>query len=90
MCNPAGPGMNAIQKAIDQVGGAARLATALRTSPQRINNWLVRGIPNREALNIAAATGWRVTPHELRPDIYPHPDDGLPVELRSTQREHAA
>ncbi|MCV5295753.1 hypothetical protein OFC42_28600, partial [Escherichia coli] len=21
---------------------------------------------------------WSVTPHELRPDIYPNPNDGLP------------
>ncbi|ACI38640.1 hypothetical protein ECEC1846_1140 [Escherichia coli EC1846] len=22
---------------------------------------------------------WEVTPHEIRPDIYPNPTDGLPV-----------
>ena len=82
--------MTAIQKAIDQMGGTVKLANALRTSPQRVNNWLVRGIPHSEVLSIAAATGWTITPHELRPDIYPHPDDGLPVALRSTQHENAA
>lgn len=28
----------------------------------------------------AAATGFKVTPHELRPDLYPNPRDGLPVQ----------
>jgi hypothetical protein len=29
-------------------------------------------------LNAAAATDWQVTPHDWRPDLYPHPDDGMP------------
>ena len=29
-------------------------------------------------IDVCAATGWRVTPHELRPDLYPNADDGLP------------
>jgi DNA-binding transcriptional regulator YdaS (Cro superfamily) len=42
----------------------------------------IRDIPPTRAIEIAAATGWRVTPHELRPDLYPNPDDGLPPEVR--------
>lgn len=30
------------------------------------------------ALTWAAATGHKVTPHDLRPDLYPNPTDGLP------------
>lgn len=37
-------------------------------------------IPSEYVLTIAAATHYQVTPHELRPDIYPHPLDGLPRE----------
>ncbi|ADE90807.1 hypothetical protein AC03_5290 [Escherichia coli 3-073-06_S3_C1] len=25
---------------------------------------------------------WEVTPHEIRPDIYPNPTDGLPVGFK--------
>ncbi|MMZ41479.1 helix-turn-helix protein [compost metagenome] len=28
----------------------------------------------------AAATGFNVTPHDLRPDLYPNPSDGLPEQ----------
>ena len=31
-------------------------------------------------LKVAEATGWKVTPHEMRPDLYPHPEDGMPRE----------
>ncbi|QCT20808.1 helix-turn-helix domain-containing protein [Jejubacter calystegiae] len=30
------------------------------------------------ALKWAAATDHKVTPHDLRPDLYPNPTDGLP------------
>lgn len=33
---------------------------------------------------LAKATDWQVTPHELRPDLYPHPEDGLPASLRQS------
>ena len=32
-----------------------------------------------KALRVAEVTNFEVTPHELRPDIYPNPTDGLPV-----------
>lgn len=32
--------------------------------------------------DIAAGTGYKVTPHEIRADYFPHPDDGLPASLR--------
>jgi DNA-binding transcriptional regulator YdaS (Cro superfamily) len=35
------------------------------------------------AIKLAAATNYRITPHQIRPDLYPHPDDGLPDHLRS-------
>ncbi|HBN5546476.1 YdaS family helix-turn-helix protein [Enterobacter cloacae] len=30
------------------------------------------------ALKWAAATEFQVTPHDLRPDLYPNPTDGIP------------
>jgi len=36
------------------------------------------GVPPERVLPICAETGWRVTPHEVRPDIYPNPTDALP------------
>lgn len=38
---------------------------------------------NGNALKIAEQSGWLVTPHELRPDIYQDAVDGVPTELRA-------
>lgn len=32
------------------------------------------------SLKWAAATEYQVTPHDLRPDLYPNPRDGLPEQ----------
>lgn len=31
-----------------------------------------------KVLDASRETGWRITPHDWRPDLYPHPDDGMP------------
>ncbi|EBE6237586.1 helix-turn-helix domain-containing protein [Salmonella enterica] len=36
-------------------------------------------LTGRNSLLWSECTGWRVTPHDLRPDIYPNPTDGLPL-----------
>ncbi|MBL1626970.1 Cro/Cl family transcriptional regulator, partial [Klebsiella pneumoniae] len=33
-----------------------------------------------EVLNACRVLDWQVTPHELRPDLYPNPTDGLPKD----------
>ncbi len=64
-------------------GERTRIAKAIGVSPVLVTQWLTtRGIPNGRVIHVARATGWRVTPHELCPSIYPHPDDGLPPSLR--------
>jgi DNA-binding transcriptional regulator YdaS (Cro superfamily) len=48
-----------------------------------ISNWLQRGrVPADQVLAIAQAVDYRVTPHEIRPDLYPNPEDGLPPHRR--------
>lgn len=60
----------------------SQLAAALGESPQTVANWRKRGLPHDRALLVARAVDWRVTPHELIPELYPHPDDGLPEDRR--------
>lgn len=50
-------------------------------SQSAVAQWC-RGIPigAERVLEAAAATGWEVTPHHWRTDLYPHPDDGMPRE----------
>lgn len=71
-----------IEKAIEEAGSQAALARRLRMSVQRLANWRKRGFPAEHAIRVSKAVGWKVTPHELAPEMYPHPDDGLPHELR--------
>jgi DNA-binding transcriptional regulator YdaS (Cro superfamily) len=50
-------------------------------SPQGVSKWADAGIPSDRVLAIARATGYKVTPHRLRPDLYPNPTDGLPPDF---------
>lgn len=64
-------------------GERARIARAVGVAAVLVTQWIsTRGFPAERVLAVAEATGWLVTPHDLRPDIYPHPDDGLPPERR--------
>lgn len=71
--------MNGLTKAIKSAGTATHLATMLGIKPMSVSRWKNRYqgmVPADRVLQIYAATG--VTPHELRPDLYPNPSDGLP------------
>jgi DNA-binding transcriptional regulator YdaS (Cro superfamily) len=72
----------ALQEAIRICGGQGALARRL-TPPakaQAVQQW--RQVPSDRVLAVARAVEFRITPHQLRPDLYPHPEDGLPNELR--------
>ena len=73
--------MKAIDRAINKAGTASRLAELLTVSPMTVSHWRNRYkgvVPADRVLPIFTATG--VTPHELRPDLYPNPTDGLPKQ----------
>lgn len=42
------------------------------------------------ALSIAEASEFAVRPHDIRPDLYPYPDDAVPPHLRSIATSHVA
>lgn len=73
--------MNALDKAIATAGSATKLAELLSTSAMNVSHWRNRNgglVPQARVLPIFHVTG--VTPHELRPDLYPNPTDGLPKQ----------
>ncbi|MFE8049278.1 transcriptional regulator [Brenneria goodwinii] len=73
--------MNGLTKAIERAGTASNLASMLGIKPMSVSRWKTRYkgvVPAERVLAIYNATG--VTPHELRPDLYPNPTDGLPKE----------
>lgn len=73
--------MSPLDKAIGIAGSATKLAELLSTSVMNVSHWKNRNrgrVPQARVLTIFRATG--VTPHELRPDLYPNPTDGLPKQ----------
>ncbi len=77
--------MDAIRKAAEHVGGQAKLAHLINVSPQAINQWCkgVRPLPGEQVIPICNAVrgaGCQITPHELRPDLYPDPNWLPPTE----------
>ncbi|EMK2611581.1 helix-turn-helix domain-containing protein [Citrobacter freundii] len=48
-------------------------------STQSVANWVINDqVPSERVLQLCELGGWIITPHQLRPDIYPNPNDGLP------------
>lgn len=63
--------------------GQDDFASRVGVSQGMVSHWVTgrHRVTDRRVLEVAAATGWQVTPHELRPDLYPHPHDGMPRSL---------
>lgn len=91
-----------LQKAVKLAGGQTKLASGIRarmpgSKVGQVHVWgwlneLKAPCPPAEVvIHICEVVDWRMTPHELRPDIYPHPSDGLPkVSPQNTAPEKAA
>lgn len=48
-------------------------------SPQSVANWIInQQVPSERVIHLCSLGNWLITPHQLRPDIYPNPKDGLP------------
>jgi hypothetical protein len=73
----------ALAGAIKLLGGATEVAKmrGLKTA-WGVSKWEKDGLPAAHVLWLAEQTAWRFTPHQLAPDLYPHPDDGLPERFR--------
>lgn len=68
-----------VQKKILTVcGSQSELARRLGKNSQTVSAWFRNGVASNEVINASRALSWQVTPHELRPDLYPNPTDGLP------------
>lgn len=80
-----------IAEALKKAGGVKAVATALGMSEEGVRLWRSRGkVPPEHVIWLAERTGWEHTPNQLAGDLYPHPDDGLPVERRAAAQESAA
>lgn len=85
-----------LQKAVNLAGGQTRLAAGVRarmpvgSKVGQVHVWgwlndLKSACPPAEyVLPICDTVAWKITPHELRPDLYPHPSDGMPKVSHAT------
>ncbi|MFS1538212.1 MAG: transcriptional regulator [Candidatus Phlomobacter fragariae] len=76
--------MSALNKVINITGTASCLTKKLGVSDMTISNWKKRRngrVPVDRVLAIYELTG--ITPHELRPDLYPNPTDGIPANKQN-------
>lgn len=81
-----------LNKAIEICGSQTALAkAATEKNPQKqitqstVGAWVNRfggRVGDGYVLAVSEAVNWQVTPHDLRPDLYPHPQDGLPPHMR--------
>lgn len=61
--------------------GVVALSKALGLSRGAVSQWDV--VPADRVLEVCRVAGWKVTPHELRSDLYPNPTDALPQQQES-------
>lgn len=68
----------------DFIARTTQLAFArqLGVSQGLVSHWITerKQVAPEWVLRICEVSDWQVTPHEVRPDIYPNPSDGLPAQ----------
>lgn len=71
---------NITDKAVRVIGNVSAVSRLFGfKSSQSVANWIERNkVPSERVLKLCELGGWCVTPHDLRPDIYPDPTHGLP------------
>jgi DNA-binding transcriptional regulator YdaS (Cro superfamily) len=67
-----------ISEVAKYAGGVVALSKALGLSRGAVSQW--QAVPADRVLAVCSLAGWRVTPHQIRPDLYPNPGDALPAE----------
>lgn len=70
-----------LNKYISQTTQTA-LAARVGVTQGMVFQWLSgrKRVAAEKVIAVSAASGWQVTPHELRPDIYPNKLDGMPAD----------
>ena len=63
---------NALEKAIEFIGGTVALAKAISVTSQAISQW--DRVPAERVIAVEEATKGNITRYQLRPDLYPEPN----------------
>lgn len=76
-------GLQALDVAIQLAGGQAKLAEACGLKQSAVSSWITSGeVPPELVIKVCEAVFYRVTPHQLRPDLYPNESDAIPKILQ--------
>ncbi|EJX4581062.1 transcriptional regulator [Salmonella enterica] len=67
-----------IKDRILKLTSQSSLARRMGRKQQTVSLWLNNDVPASKVLALCSSLNWRVTPHEVRPDLYPNQGDGLP------------
>jgi DNA-binding transcriptional regulator YdaS (Cro superfamily) len=71
-----GPRLDALLRAIDEIGSQEKLAKKIGKAQPDVSKWLrrdKRGVPAEMCVAIELATRGKVTRYELRPDVFGDP-----------------
>ena len=68
--------------------GVVALSKALGLSRGAASQWNV--VPSEHVLPVCELTGWTVSPHQVRSDLYPNPGDALPPGVSVPSESQAA
>lgn len=71
--------LNTVSLLKDHFGTLMAVARAAGVKThQNVQGWDPSRIPAEYVLPLAKASEWALTPHTLRPDLYPNPTDAMP------------
>ncbi|MCX0499703.1 YdaS family helix-turn-helix protein [Erwinia billingiae] len=73
---------NITEKAVFAVGSLSAVSRHFEfKSVQSVANWIINDqVPAERVIQLCSLGDWVVSPHELRPDIYPNANDGKPEQ----------
>lgn len=72
--------LDLLKSEFSTLSGIAEAAGA--KSFQVVQQWKDK-VPAHRVLTLCKASDWRITPHQLRPDLYPNADDALPASMKA-------
>ncbi|MCS5934480.1 helix-turn-helix domain-containing protein [Klebsiella variicola subsp. variicola] len=66
---------------ISKAASRACIGKHFGISGQAVGKWIYEnGVPQKRIVPLCRFLNWEVTPHEIDPEAYPNPTDGLPKQ----------
>ena len=75
--------MSPVEKVFESLGGPSGVQKTLGLKTAwGAAKWLnAKRIPPYRVIPVSRAVNYQITPHELDPELYPYPNDGIPFPL---------